>query len=46
MEKEKCKKCNGKGKHRDKSTCQSCAGKGQVSVIIATDGTKTIAVLS
>lgn len=29
MEKEKCKKRNGEGKHRDGSTCKWCGGSGE-----------------
>lgn len=28
MEKEKCKKCGGNGKHRDGSKCKWCNGTG------------------
>jgi len=28
MEKEKCKKCKGEGKHRDGSVCKWCKGTG------------------
>lgn len=31
MEKQKCKKCKGEGKHRDGSKCKRCKGTGTYS---------------
>jgi DnaJ-class molecular chaperone len=38
---EKCKRCKGKGKNRDKSTCAVCKGSGLVKVTTDKTGAKT-----